>query len=91
MKVSTDQLHGAAQTLGSVDRALSQRGDLGVGARDLGSPDLATAVADFCQKAGNLSTLFSASIGAAAATAHSAADKYGQTEMVNAGNFHGRP
>ena len=43
------------------------------------------------RKAGNLSTLFSASIGAAAATAHSAADKYGQTEMVNAGNFHGRP
>jgi hypothetical protein len=90
VKVSTDQLHGAAQTLARVDGALAQRGDLNVGARDLGSQELAIAVADFCQKAGNLATLFSASIGAAAAATHGAADKYGRTEMVNAGGF-GRP
>ena len=91
VKVSTDQLHGAAQTLARVDSALAQRGDLNVGAVDLGSQELAVAVADFCQKAGNLATLFSASVGAAAVTTHQAGDRYGRTEMVNAGGFHGRP
>jgi hypothetical protein len=89
--VSTDQLHGAAQTLARVDGALAQRGDLNVGARDLGSHELSAAVADFCQKAGNLATLFSASVGAAAATTHGAAERYGHTELVNATGFHGRP
>ena len=89
--MSTDQLHGAAETLARVDTALDQRGDLNVGARDLGSQELSAAVADFCQKAGTLATLFSASIGAAAATTHQAGDRYGHTEMVNATGFHGRP
>lgn len=91
VKVSTDQLHGAAQTLASVDSALSQRGDLNVGARDLGSQELSAAVADFCQKAGDLATLFTASVGAAAVTTHDAGNRYGHTEMVNAAGFHGRP
>ena len=91
VKVSTDQLHGAAQTLARVDTALAQRGDLNVGARDLGSQELSAAVADFCQKAGDLATLFTASVGAAATTTHEAGDRYGHTEMVNAGGFHGRP
>jgi hypothetical protein len=91
VKVSTDQLHGAAQTLARVDSALAQRGDLNVGARDLGSQELSAAVADFCQKAGNLATLFQGSIGAAATTTHQAGDRYSDTEMVNAAGFHGRP
>ena len=37
--------------LARVDSALAQRGDLNVGARDLGSAELAGPVADFCQKA----------------------------------------
>jgi hypothetical protein len=91
VKVSTDELHGAAQVLGRVDDALAQKGDLNVGARDLGSTELSAAVADFCQKAGDLATLFTASIGAAATATHAAGDAYGHTEMVNAGGFHGRP
>jgi hypothetical protein len=90
VKVSTDELQGAAQTLARVDGALAQRGDLGVGATDLGSQELATAVADFCQKAGDLATIFSASIGAAAATTHGAADAYTHTEMATAHGF-GKP
>jgi hypothetical protein len=48
--------------------------DLDVGARDLGSQELSAAVADFCQKAGDLATLFTASVGAAAATTHGGAE-----------------
>jgi hypothetical protein len=91
VKVSTEELSQAAQVLSRVDGALAQRGDLGVGAKDVGSAELAGAVADFCQKAGTLATLFSASVGAAAATVDQAGDSYDRMEMVIAAGFHGRP
>jgi hypothetical protein len=91
VKVSTEELHGAAQVLTRVGTALTQQGDLGVGAKDVGSAELAGAIADFCQKAGNLSTLFSATIGAAAATTEDAGNRYERIEHANLAAFGGRP
>ena len=73
-----------------MDGALAQRGDLNVGAQDVGSPELSGAIADFCQKAGNLATLFAAGIGAAATTVSEAGQRYEATEMSNAREFGGR-
>jgi hypothetical protein len=87
--VSTEELQAAAQILGRVDGAVAQRGDLNVGAKDVGSPELSGAIADFCQKAGNLATLFSAGIGVAAATVGRAGERYEQTELSNAQGFGG--
>ena len=91
VKVSTEELHGAAHVLSRVSGALSQEGDLGVGGTDVGSEALAGAIADFCQKAGTLSTLFSATIGTAAVTTHNAGTGYERTEHANTAAFGGRP
>jgi hypothetical protein len=85
--VSTEELQAASQILGRVDGALAQRGDLNVGAGDVGSAELSGAIADFCQKAGNLARLFSAGIGVAATTVGQAGERYEQTELSNAERF----
>ena len=90
MQVSTGELHHAAGTLSRVDGQLAQAGDLGVGARDVGSPELAVAIADFCQRAQSLGTAFSAAVQAAADRTAAAANRYESAEHSNASGFGGR-
>lgn len=89
LRVDTEELHGAATTLGRVDEALSQKGDLNMGAGDCGSPELASAIADFCQRAGDVATMFSTAVGMAAARLHGAGTSYATTEQGTAKSFQG--
>lgn len=89
VQVSTAELEFAAGTLRKVDGALAQTGDLGVGARDVGSAELAGAIADFCQRAGSLGTAFAAAVEAAASRTEAAGAGYERTEQGIAGGFGG--
>jgi hypothetical protein len=89
LRVSPGELGEAARVLQGVGSELGQSGDLGVDTGDLGSQELAIALADFCQKAQAVAVAMSSAVyGAGLATGRSAA-AYGQTEMTIATGFHG--
>ncbi len=78
------ELHGAAGTLraalAELDGTGSGAGSLGAG--DLGSPELAAAVADFCDRAGAVAAAMNAVIDVTASNTDAAGGLYTTTDAT---------
>jgi hypothetical protein len=81
--VTPAELHGAAGTLRA---ALAELDESGAGAAanvgDLGSPALAGAVADFCDRAGAVAAAMNAVIDVTAGSTDSAGERYTTTDAT---------
>jgi hypothetical protein len=82
--VTPAELHGAAGTLraalAELDGAGSGAGSLGAG--DFGSPELAAAVADFCDRAGAVAAAMNAVIDVTANNTDQAGSAYTTTDAT---------
>jgi hypothetical protein len=82
--VTPAELHGAAGTLraalAELDGAGKGTGSLGAG--DLGSPELAAAVADFCDRAGAVAAAMNAVVDMTASNTDAAGERYTTTDAT---------
>jgi hypothetical protein len=81
--VTPSELHQAGGTLRSVRSELSAGSDLSAGG-DVGYPDLAEAMADFCRTASDAAADLATAISIAGENVDQGGSEYERTEAINA-------